>query len=372
VLSFSASLAWAQATPALPARPAEPPGARKAGEPPKANEPAKPADAKKPPAPLELPDVYATDTKAAKATPAEPPGVRAKRSVVVIQRGGKALAMGVVLAGDGRILTVLSPLGHGNNLDVRFSDGKVVPLKVASSDRAWDLALVEPTTRSPVPGLRASRAALTPESKLEGYTPGVKDVATVSVKMKGATDLTGADGATLAGAVELASKHKSSELGSPVIDERGDVVLVISQACAPLPDKPCSLVPVGVPVSAIKGFLRAAPGSAATPPFGVSAVAQDAGVVKGVRVLGVSAGSRAAALGLRPSADLIVAVDGRPVSTPEALAEVLESSGRSATLLVYGGGRFREVRLNPRRLRAPATRQGPRARWPRPRRAPGY
>ena len=73
-----------------------------------------------------------------------------------LERGGKVLALGSVLNGDGRILTALSPLTHGNNIDARYADGSVTQVRIGHSDRAWDLALLVPKNARWRKGLRAS------------------------------------------------------------------------------------------------------------------------------------------------------------------------------------------------------------------------
>ena len=62
------------------------------------------------------------------AAPAPNSVEKARQGVVVIERQGKPLELGVVLEGDGRVLTALSPLTNGNFLSARYSDGSVVPL----------------------------------------------------------------------------------------------------------------------------------------------------------------------------------------------------------------------------------------------------
>src|SRR6185295_12912708 len=81
---------------------------------------------------------------------------RARQGVVVVERQGKPLALGMVLDGDGRILTALSPLTNGNFLSVRYADGAVAPLKLALSDRGWDLALLSAAQATPPPGKAAA------------------------------------------------------------------------------------------------------------------------------------------------------------------------------------------------------------------------
>ncbi|MBK7585205.1 MAG: serine protease [Myxococcales bacterium] len=342
-LLTGAGSASAQATPTWPVRPA-------------------PADA---PSPKELTVASGSALPGAEASgknqvdPSETPLARARRQVVVLLRAGKAIAMGVVLSGDGRILTALSPLGHGNDIEARFAEGKPTKVRVIHSDRAWDLALVAPAVGRNEPGLRASRATLDPKAaKLISFAPGAKDLATVNVRLGAERSFTGGDATELAHAHALESKHKSSELGSPVIDERGDVVAIIAQACAAPADKPCSLAPYAAPVPAIKAFLRGVPSGSSPPPppFGIRGVAYDAGAVKGVRVVSLARRSAAARAGLRSGVDTIIAVNGRPVTSPEGLSAALEArGGRGAELLVFGGGRYRQIRLG---AGPPERRQG--------------
>lgn len=286
----------------------------------------------------------------------ETPLDKARKGVVVLERAGKAIGVGSVLAGDGRILTALSPLGHGNNVDARFADGSVARVKVGHTDRAWDLALLVPQNGRWTNGLRASRgSAAQAGSKLSAFSiVGNKDVAAARTIVKGERTLLGGDNELLKDALEVTSRFKSTDIGSPVVDEKGDVIAVIGRACAPVEDQPCAQVPYGVPVSAIKAFLRTAPAKAVPPApwLGIQGAAEDAGPVKGVRVLSVHPRSPAAAAGLRggrdkTAADMVVAVDGAPVVTPEALADAVNQRaiGDSIQLLLFGGGKYRQATL---------------------------
>ena len=75
------------------------------------------------------------------------PEERALRGVVTIERAGQPLALGAVLMGDGRILTALSPLGPGNDLD-GVVDGLVVAaeqrtMRAQHDGRRADLGLAQ-------------------------------------------------------------------------------------------------------------------------------------------------------------------------------------------------------------------------------------
>jgi serine protease Do len=310
----------------------------------------------------------------------ETPLDRAREGVALLERSGKVIGMGTVLAGDGRILSALSPLGRGNNIDARFADGSVTRVKVGHTDRAWDLALLVPQNGRWKKGLKASRAD--PEkvgSKASAFSVlGGKSVAPARTILKGERTLIGGDDELLKDALEVASRFKSIDLGSPVVDEKGDVIAMIARACAPIPDQPCAQVPYGVPVTAIKAFLRTAPASAVPPApwLGIQGTADEAGPVKGVRVLGVHPKSPAAAAGLkggsdRQAADTVVAVDGAPVTTPEALSDAINKHavGDSVQLLLFGAGKFREVTLTlrpaPDSAKAKAGLAPPRSHRPR-------
>ncbi len=281
---------------------------------------------------------------------------KARDGVVTLERSGKVLGLGTVLKGDGRILTALSPLGHGNNLDARFADGSVSRVKVGHTDRAWDLALVIPQNGRWKKGLRASRkSAKALGSRLRTYSViGAKEIAPARTIVKGARTLVGGDNELLRDALELASRLKKNDVGSPIVDDKGDVVAVVARACAPRPKQPCTRVPYGVPTPAIKAFLRTAPVGAVAPApwLGIRGVSHTAGPARGVRVVSVHPRSSAAAAGLKggrnqAKADVVVGLDGVPVLTPDALSDAINrrAVGDSVELLLFGGGKYRRVTL---------------------------
>jgi serine protease Do len=111
----------------------------------------------------------------------------------------------------------------------------------------------------------------------------------------------------------------------------------------PLPPPPCIPEPLGVPVAAIRAFLAGSTASEA-PWLGIRGEPAQ-GDVRGVRVLATASSSPAERVGLRPNADVIVAVDGQPIDTPERLADLIGSHavGDTVNLLVFSNSGFREV-----------------------------
>jgi serine protease Do len=291
---------------------------------------------------------------------------------VRLERSGRALGLGAVLRSDGRILSALSPLGHGNFVQARFADGSTLGVRVVHGDRASDLALLAPDGGHWTAGLRASALDLPAAgTALHRFRARGSRLEDSSVTVSGHQTLLGRDGATLNDMLVLSSRFNDDELGSPLLDDRGEVAAIVVQACAPSPDS-CQLSAFGAPVSALRQFLRGAPPREPLPAawIGFRGVAAHDGSVAGVRVTAIEANGPAAQAGLRGAnatrssaandsdGDLIVAVEDAPVTTPEEMRDAINrfalspapkgdaaATERRVRLLVFGSGKFREVAL---------------------------
>lgn len=290
----------------------------------------------------------------AAAAPAPNSVEKARQGVVVVERQGKPLALGVVLEGDGRILSALSPLTNGNFLNARYADGAVVPLKLAHSDRGWDLALLTPVSTPKQPlhkaGLRAARTPSFVGLQTFNLAPP-STVAVAPAALKLSPGLLGGDAVALVGAYELLTKP--TLVGGPVVNPEGEVVAIVARACPATGNAACVPAPYGAPVSEVKQFLQRVPAEATW--LGIEAAGDEISGVRGVRVVSVVPGSPAAMAGVRPGkdpaqADLVVAVDGTPVATPAQLNESVRAhtAGDSVELLLFGLGRYRNVSVKPR------------------------
>jgi S1-C subfamily serine protease len=327
----------------------------------------------------------------------------AERGVVQVLRGGRIVSLGTVLGRDGRVLTALSSLGGSESAEVRYADGTTAPAKLGHLDPEWDLALLVPQSgphwseglaaSSEDPGatdLRAFAASLPSVARIaaaHAANPTAAAAAKAAIAMatataapfQGRSDVHAKDGTVVHDALEL--QAKSALVGSPVIDANGAVIALLVRACKDTtsaeataglldfanphpasgdpakaakaaPHPACTPVTVGAPVSALRNFLIRTPSTAVAPSpwLGIVGEIEHAGAVNGVRVLAVAPQSPADKSGLRASsdvakADVVTAVDGVPVDSPERLSEEIakHSIGQKLPLLVFKDGKLREV-----------------------------
>ena len=152
--------------------------------------------------------------------------------------------------------------------------------------------------------------------------------------------------------------------GAPLLDPGGRVVAVLVHACKviptfpaastmgggeplPLPPPPCVPETLGARVATIRSFLApvSRPVSRAAPWLGIRGQHDERSGVRGLRVVATASSSPAERAGLRPSADVIVAVDGQPVDTSARLAELIDrhTVGDTVKLLVFSDSGYRYV-----------------------------
>jgi serine protease Do len=287
-----------------------------------------------------------------------------RRGVVAVERNGVPAAVGTVLGGDGRVLTSLSGLGGADTADIRYADGTAVHARVGESDTALDLALLVPQSTRWTEGLIASEvdpAGAQLRAMLPSVGPGGPGgrFGPALAGVKGQAEAHARDGQSLLNVLDIDLKGPAIA-GAPLLDMTGGVVAVLVRACkgwsearqAGSPSSagsPVACVPVvvGAPVSTLRSFLSRAPAAPAAPApwLGIRGEPAAAGSGRGVRITAVAPSSPAEKAGLKVSSDVIVAVDGQPIDTPERLAEAIgrHAPGDSVKLLVFAGDRFREV-----------------------------
>ncbi len=285
---------------------------------------------------------------------------RVRRGIVLVEQNGDPIAIGTILGRDGRVLTALSALAGAAGVDLRYADGSKVVARVGRGDKASDLALLVPQSPPWAEGLDASD--IDPDgAELRAMLPsrgGRIDATPAAVR--GDVAAHGEKGQPTVRMLDVSVKAPTM-VGAPLLDSGGRVVAVLVHACKviptfppastigggeplPLPPPPCVPETLGARVATIRSFL-AGPVSHATPWLGVRGQREEQGTVRGVRVLATASSSPAERAGLRPGADVIVAVDGQPVDTSARLAELIgrHTVGDTVKLLVFSDSGYRYV-----------------------------
>jgi serine protease Do len=285
---------------------------------------------------------------------------RVRRGIVLLEQHGDPIAIGTILGRDGRVLTALSGLAGAAAVDLRYADGSKVVARVGRSDKASDLALLVPQSPPWTEGLDASD--IDPDgTELHAMLPSRGGrLGATAAEVRGDVAAHGEKAQPTVRMLDVSVKAPTMA-GAPLLDSGGRVVAVLVHACKviptfptastmeggeqlPLPPPPCVPETLGAPVSAIRSFL-AGPVSPAGPWLGIRGEPEEQGRVRGVRVVANAPSSPAESAGLRPGADVIVAVDGLPVDTPARLAELIgrHTVGDTVKLLVFSDSGFRNV-----------------------------
>ena len=282
---------------------------------------------------------------------------RILKSLVTVEVGGRTTGVGVVLEGDGRLLTSLTAVGPTDLADVRYSDGHVVHTRAGHKDAILDLALLVPLSGRYTTGLLASEQdPMTVELRTATLASGRPSL--VAAKLKARIDAHAKDGTSLSGAWEL---DRTPPSGAPLLDPDGRALGIAGHACRNVdgsgaagtsqrqPDAgtACSDVTVVIPILSIRMFLARTPSNAVSPApwLGINGTPDVLNGIRGVRVQAVAPRSPAERGGLHTTTDMIVVADGQPLDTPERLAEIVSKHavGDTLKLSVFAGGRYREV-----------------------------
>jgi putative serine protease PepD len=271
---------------------------------------------------------------------------------------------GIVLSADGYVLTndhvvTLDSSTATANVQVRTADGKLYDATVVGTDPTTDLAVVKLSDAS----------GLTPATFADSSKVQVGDVAvaigsplglsnTVTDGIISAVDRSVATGSdtdqTVIEALQTDAAINPGNSGGALVDAAGEVIgdnsAIASVATADLPGQQSTQsgnigVGFAIPSNTAKRISDEiiATGKATHALLGVSTATaaddQNAAVGVGAQVRAVTADSAAAGAGLQ-AGDVIVSIDGKPVTTSTDLTAAVRSHepGQEVTLGVQRGG----------------------------------
>ncbi len=285
---------------------------------------------------------------------------RAAPAVVGIERR-RGHGSGVVLAQDGYVLTNAHVAGRGGPIGVRLSGEEAVKGELVGADERTDLAVIRAGAGGlPTLPLAEDRRLRVGELVVAIGNPlGFDRSVTVGVVSALYRSLPTGQGGLLDGLVQTDAAVNPGNSGGPLLDADGQVV-GITTAMIP------QAAGIGFAIPARTASWVAAVliqhGEVRRPTLGIAVRAEElapeaaraAGHPRGVRVLGVEAGTPAAEAGIAEG-DLLLEANGNPVDTLDDLQRVLVlSAPPEIELSVLRGSALRRRAIRPRAARSVA------------------
>jgi len=275
--------------------------------------------------------------------------------------GPSGLGSGVVIDEDGHILTNYHVVQGSQAVTVTFSDGTVATAEVTGTDPGNDIALIRADVDASVlepaelgdsdsTPVGALVAAIGNPFGLDGsFTTGV-------ISGLDRTLPSSADGRPIRGLLQTDTAVNPGNSGGALINMQGEVV-GINTAIENPTGNGFAGVAYAVPINTPKRFMTqlVAGDDIEHPRLGISGStltpdqAEELGVPQGVAVLSVEPGSAADSAGLRAAdngdGDVIVAIDGQPMTKFEDLADYIDGKnvGDDVTLTVRRDGETIEL-----------------------------
>lgn len=276
---------------------------------------------------------------------------RAARAVVTLEDRQVPRALGVVLAGTGRILTALDPVQTAVDLRVVYPDGRRDRVRVTAMDVAWGVALLEGEAGTWPEGVDlATRDARTRDAV--SWFPAATAPPSAGTFAR-RRSFVGNNATLLRDAWELDPVPADTAVGCALLHPVEGTVLgvVVPRGAQEITGAETAF---GAPLPVLRALLQRA-GDSTRPWAGITFaevlggqgdVASPGG---GLRVRAVDPSGPGARAGLRggPSGDLVVAVDGRPVQSIAGFGEVIAPlrAGDTITLQVLRRGAVTDVPL---------------------------
>jgi S1-C subfamily serine protease len=263
---------------------------------------------------------------------------------VVQVNQGNAEGSGFVLDRQGHVVTNAHVVTNGGPVTVSFSNDDRVPATVVGFDNSTDVALLKVTAPSsalvPLPLGDSSTLQVGDGVVAIGNPFGLDRSATSGIVSALNREITSPNGFGINGVIQTDAAINHGNSGGPLLNLQGQVVGINSQIADSGVD---ANVGVGftIPIDTVKQITRdlAASGSISHAYLGVQLAPVDPTIAAeaklpvshGAMISGIDGGSPAASAGLRAATrtsvidgttygiggDIITAVDGKPVTSPE-------------------------------------------------------
>lgn len=260
-------------------------------------------------------------------------------SVRVTQGTQQDSGTGFLVGSDGTIVTNAHVVGEARKASVRFDDsGPLVSARVRGTDASSDLAVLK-VDRSAVGSRKPLALAESNDVRVGdgvvaiGYPLGLDRTATAGIVSGLERDIQAPNGFEIDKVIQTDAPINPGNSGGPLLDRRGHVVGVNSQIATAGTSGNIG-IGFAVPADSVRSVLpRLRAGERIQHAFiGLTTAPKPGG--GGVAVQDTTTGGPADDAGIKPRLDVIVGVDGRPVSTPQALSKVVAAHKPGDTIRV--------------------------------------
>lgn len=294
-----------------------------------------------------------------------------RRTIFLEMYPAKDQGSGFIINGDGRILTNSHVVANEHQLEVTLSDQTKYKATLLSRDESNDLALLQIIPRKKLPWLRLgdSDGLQVGQKVLAIGNPfGLDGTLTTGVVSALNRPIRGENDQRLEGLIQTDAAINMGNSGGPLLDSAGDVIGINTAILGPNGGN----IGIGfaMPINRAKLMLDDLQAGRKRPRLGVSVVpvagdyadALNLPSQGGLLITDVDPGSAADRAGLRGGrrmvqignaqlsvgGDLIMAIDGQPVTRDDAISRALarKHAGDSLELTIFRDGRTMNIRVS--------------------------
>jgi S1-C subfamily serine protease len=278
---------------------------------------------------------------------------------------------GFILTKDGRILTNYHVIENPQQVEVTLSDKHKFPAKIVLEDKAHDLALLQIDAKNLSPAVLSESRDLQVGQNVYaiGNPFGLNGTMTTGI-ISSIRSVREPQGATIENALQTDAAINPGNSGGPLLNSRGEVI-GMNTLIATGGAEQNSGIGFAIPVDTIKAVLSdySKYGRVRRPSLGIASLAigpdlaEQIGLPADYGVLvqkvipggaaehaGLRGGTQQAYLGNTPiylGGDLVVAIDGDRVTSPQDVSEIMDrhQAGDTVTVTFYRGAKKMTVKL---------------------------
>ena len=246
-------------------------------------------------------------------------------------QSGVATGSGFVISADGLIVTNEHVIDGATSIKVKVGDGPEQSARLVGKDASTDIALLKVDTNgkrlTPLTFADSDEVQVGDATYAIGNPFGLDRTLTTGVVSALQRRIDAPNGFSIDNVIQTDAALNPGNSGGPLLDGQGHVIGINSQIESNSSDGSGQAGNVGigfaVPSNTVRQVVQSLERSGHVQHAWLGVASADASNTAGAQIQSVESGSPADKAGLRPG-DVIVAVDGRPVSGSAALGSMID------------------------------------------------